>query len=131
MQFNGYKKQQYPLWTLMPLLSANGELSPVQQHFMKQTRPPEELYDLQADPYEINNLATDPRFDTVRSELAAQLDNWIAETTDMGDTPESSEVTTYWDENMAEKIQAGHGKTRAFARYKRCGLCRMVGKTTC
>ena len=27
-QFNGYKKQQYPLWTLMPLLDAKGEVIP-------------------------------------------------------------------------------------------------------
>ena len=105
MQFNGYKKQQYPLWTLMPLLSANGELSPAQQHFMKQTRPTEELYDLEADPYEINNLAADPNYDTVRNALAAQLDTWIAETGDMGDIPESSEVTTHWDANMAERFR--------------------------
>ena len=131
MQFNGYKKQQYPLWTLMPLLSANGELSAAQQHFMKQTRPTEELYDLQADPYEINNLAADPNYDTVRNALAAQLDTWIAETGDMGDIPESSEVTTYWDANMAERFRQDMEKTRALTRYKRCGLRRMVGKTTC
>ena len=105
MQFNGYKKQQYPLWSLMPLLAERGELSPAQQHFMKQTRPPEELYDLEADPYEINNLATDSHYDTVRSELAAQLDAWITETGDMGEIPESSEITTYWDEHMAESFK--------------------------
>ena len=88
----------------MPLLSESGELSDAQQHFMKQTRPTEELYDLETDPYEINNLATDPGYDTVRSELATQLDTWIAETGDMGDIPESAEVTTYWDENMAERF---------------------------
>ena len=40
MQFNGYKKLQYPLWSLMPLLSANGELTPAQQHFMRQNASP-------------------------------------------------------------------------------------------
>jgi len=110
MQFNGYKKQQYPLWSLVPLLSERGELSPAQQHFTKQTRPPEELYDLTADPYEINNLANDPRYDTVRNELAAQLDAWITETGDMGEIPESSEIMTYWDENMAESFKQGMGK---------------------
>ena len=94
----------------MPLLSASDELSPAQQHFMKQTRPPEELYDLEADPHEIDNLATDPQYETVRNELAAQLDAWIAETDDMGETPESSEVMTYWDENMAESFKQGMEK---------------------
>ena len=107
MQFNGYKKQQYPLWSLMPLLAASGKLTPAQQHFMQQTRPTEELYDIAADPYEINNLAADPEYSTVRSELTAQLDAWIAETGDMGEIPESSAVTTYWDENMAESFKQG------------------------
>ena len=102
MQFNGYKKQQYPLWSLLPLLSEKGELSPAQQHFVQPARPAEELYGLEADPHEINNLAADPDYDTVRRELAGQLDSWIKETGDMGGTPESPEVTAYWDENMAE-----------------------------
>ena len=105
MQFNGYKKQQYPLWSLLPLLSATGELSAAQAHFMKQTRPPEELYHLKSDPFETNNLASDPDYDTVRGELAGQLDTWMAETGDMGDIPETDEVTTHWDENMAESFK--------------------------
>ncbi len=107
MQFNAYKKQQYPLWSLMPLLSKKGELTPVQQQFMQETRPVEELYDLEADPYEVNNLAADSDYGLLCSELAARLDTWMAETRDMGETPEPLAVTTYWDENMAEQFKAG------------------------
>jgi len=110
MQFNGYKRQQYPVWTLTRVLSAKGELSPAQQQFMQQTRPPEELYDLTADPHEVNNLAADERYDTVRSELAAQLNTWIAATGDMGETPEPATGTAYWDEHMAESFRQGMEK---------------------
>ncbi len=101
MQFNGYKKQQYPLWSLMPLLAERDELTPAQQHFLRETRPPEELYDLETDPFEVNNRAADPDYAAVRRELTSQLDRWMTETNDMGEVPESSDITTYWDEHMA------------------------------
>ena len=102
MQFNGYKKLQYPLWTLMPLLAERGELAPAQQSFLEPVRPREELYDLETDPHELNNLAGDPACESVRSRLAARLNAWIAETGDMGERPEPAEVAAYWDEHMAE-----------------------------
>lgn len=105
MQFNGYKKLQYPLWTLIRILAEKGELSEAQQHFLQQTRPAEELYDLQTDPHEVNNLADDKRYDAVRNDLNRKLNAWIEATGDMGETPESDEITTYWDENMMESFR--------------------------
>ncbi|MDE0635498.1 MAG: sulfatase [Candidatus Poribacteria bacterium] len=105
MQFNGYKKLQYPLWTLIRILAEKDELSEAQQHFLQQTRPAEELYDLQTDPHEVNNLADDKRFDAVRNDLNRKLDAWIEATGDMGETPESDEITIYWDENMMESFR--------------------------
>ena len=107
MQFNAYKKLQYPVWTLMQVLAQNGELSPAQRRFVQQTRPAEELYDLQVDPYEVNNLSADKNYDAIRDELNAQLDVWIEATGDLGETQESSTVTTYWDEHMAENFRRG------------------------
>ena len=104
MQFNGYKKLQYPLWTLIRILSEKGELTEAQQHFLKQTRPDEELYDLQNDPYEVNNLAKDNSFNGVRIDLSNKVDEWIAATGDMGETPESEETKNYWDKNMDDSF---------------------------
>ena len=105
MQFNGYKKLQYPLWTLIRILAEKDELSKAQQHFLQQTRPTEELYDLQTDPHEVNNLADDKRYDVVRNDLNRKLDAWIEATGDMGETPESDKITTYWDENMMDSFR--------------------------
>ena len=105
MQFNGYKKLQYPLWTLIRILAEKGELSEAQQHFLQQTRPSEELYDLQTDPHEVNNLAGDKGYAAVQNDLNRKLDAWIEATGDMGETPESDETTTYWDENMMESFR--------------------------
>ena len=105
MQFNGYKKLQYPLWSLINVLAEKGELTEAQQHFIQQTRPREELYDLQTDPYEVNNLAEDNEHKNVRNDLSIKLDAWIEQTGDLGETPESDEVISYWKKNMKESFE--------------------------
>jgi len=47
-------------------------------------RPAEELYDLQKDPYELNNLADDPRFRPLMDSLRKQLLAWMDQQGDKG-----------------------------------------------
>ncbi len=100
MQFNAYKKSQYPLWTLIRVLAEKGQLTDAQQHFVQQTRPKVELYDLQNDPYEVNNIANDQKYENVLNDMQKRLNSWIETTGDMGETHESDEITSYWDDNM-------------------------------
>ena len=63
-------------------------------------RPAEEFYDLENDPYEINNLATDPAYKSELERHQKILEKWISETNDKGQYPESVEalkgVLTQW-----------------------------------
>jgi hypothetical protein len=68
---------------------ADGKLTPKQTPFMADTRPPEELYNLQADPFELHNLAADETQAGTLDQMRAQLDGWIAATNDTGATPEN------------------------------------------
>ncbi|MCH8289959.1 sulfatase [Candidatus Poribacteria bacterium] len=104
-QFNAYKKNQYPVLTLMQVLHAQGLLSPEQARFMASKRPAEELYDLQHDPHELHNLVEDEECEAVRNELRSRLDQWIIETGDMGEIPEGAEVVAYWDNQMAGQFE--------------------------
>ncbi|MCE9527818.1 MAG: sulfatase [Planctomycetales bacterium] len=67
-------------------LAFAGALNKTQMTFMSRTKPPEELYDLENDPYEINNLATSASAEHQRElkEMSAALDKWIVETKDLG-----------------------------------------------
>ena len=89
LQHSGYKKLQYPVETLMRSLHDQGQWSSL---ILAKERPPEELYDLKADPWELVNLASDieqqERLGTFRKQLA----RWIVETKDLGEIDESLTV---------------------------------------
>lgn len=69
-------------------LDAAGELNAEQALFMRDKKPKEELYDLAADPFELNNLAEAAEHDAKRTELAAALDDWMLSIRDLGIVPE-------------------------------------------
>ena len=72
-------------------LNAQGELDAVQSVFFSSQRPSEELYDLHVDPYEINNLADHPDYQKDLRNHREILHQWMAETNDKGQYPESEE----------------------------------------
>lgn len=69
-----------------------GALTPAQAAFLAATRPPEEIYDLEADPDQVINLATDPRYSAVKQLHSAILDQWLAETGDLGLIEDTDQV---------------------------------------
>ncbi len=88
-------------------LHAAGSLNPLQETILfAPQRAPEELYDVQADPFETRNLAADPSHQATLLALRARLARWQRETRDPG--PESPEV---YEQEMAYQIS----KTRAGA----------------
>jgi arylsulfatase A-like enzyme len=92
LQTNEYKGRQYPVWTLLPQLNAEGKLTPPQAALCAPTMPEEELYDLQIDPYEIRNLAQSPAHQAVLVRLRAALERWIEDTQDQGRELEPPEL---------------------------------------
>ncbi|MFC1737562.1 sulfatase [Planctomycetota bacterium] len=104
-QFNAYKKYEYPLLTLMEVLAKRGELTAEQMGFMAATRPKEELYDLEKDPYELHNLADDSRYRQILKELRSVLNEWIEQTGDQGRIPEDRETIEYWKRQASEEYQ--------------------------
>lgn len=65
-----------------------GDLNEAQAKFW-QDKPVEELFDLQADPDEINNLANSADYRKKTAELRNTLQNWMRETLDLGLLPEA------------------------------------------
>ncbi len=59
------------------------------------SRPEEELYDVEKDPYQLINLASNPSFVIVKEELRKELLAWMEIT---GDPRFDDPKSTYWDE---------------------------------
>ena len=89
-QHSSYKEVQYPMLPLMRMLNAQHKLTPAQASFFAPTKPPEELYDVIKDPWETNNLASNPAHAATLKSLRSRLTAWMKETGDMGGTPETN-----------------------------------------
>ncbi|MCK4919609.1 MAG: sulfatase-like hydrolase/transferase, partial [Bacteroidales bacterium] len=69
-----------------------GKMNEAQALMWSETRVPEELYDLENDPHEINNLANNPNYSKELKKHRKLLENWIKETDDKGQYPETKEA---------------------------------------
>jgi N-sulfoglucosamine sulfohydrolase len=67
-----------------------GKLNPMQRQFFAKVKPPEELYDCQADPHNAENLisSADAATQGRLADLRRALDKWIDDTHDLGAVPE-------------------------------------------
>lgn len=104
-QFNSYKKDQYPVLTLLNVLNMQGGLTPGQARFMSEHRPEFELYDLERDPHETYNLADDPEYAVIRKQLIGEIDHWIQDTGDMGAIPEDAQEIEYQEQAMLDEYR--------------------------
>jgi arylsulfatase A-like enzyme len=89
---NRYKETSYPVWNLLKELHAAGKLTEAQERLCQPTMPVEELYDLEHDPHEIDNLASKPDYQATLERLRGVLEHWIVESNDQGRTPEPPEL---------------------------------------
>jgi hypothetical protein len=73
-------------------MSEEGKLSGPPSLFFSPTKPKEELYDTWADPDEVRNLATDPKYRRTLERMRKALGAWIRTTKDMGEIPEEEMI---------------------------------------
>ena len=78
---------QTPTTRVWKALYDAGRLEPAQRRFWE-TKPAEELYDLEADPDEVNDLAADPRHAATLARLRGALRDHLFAIRDLGFLPE-------------------------------------------
>ncbi len=132
-QMSGYKKLQYPVLTLMAVMNEQGRLEGRQAEWFAESRPAEELYDLENDPDELINLAGDPAQAEKLAEMSAILDEWILQTGDQGADLEGDGAymkdlmagkRAYYEKSMKRRKLDPHLSNRAYLNWwkKELGL---------
>jgi N-sulfoglucosamine sulfohydrolase len=71
-----------PTWASYVAGARAGKLSPEHMRLQQPIRSVIEMYDLEKDPNEFNNLAFDPAHSTLRAELQKKLSDWMHDTSD-------------------------------------------------
>ncbi len=79
MQANRYKEQNYPTWNLVKEWNKQGKLNHDQALFAADVKPIEELYDVNADPDEVRNLALDRSQKQTLQQLRSMVDGFVNE----------------------------------------------------
>lgn len=91
-----------PTMNMILALKEEGKLNAAQSFWFQETKPEEELYDWQKDPFQLNNLANNPEYAETLAKFRGVLENWVAETNDYGAIPEIEMLNEMWNgENSA------------------------------
>jgi uncharacterized sulfatase len=92
-----YRRAHHPIYHLLNILDEQDRLNSAQSYLVEDL-PAEELYDLEADPHEINNLADDPGHQEVLGELRSKLETHLEDIGDQGLEPDSEQITQVFEE---------------------------------
>jgi N-sulfoglucosamine sulfohydrolase len=90
-----YARAKYPGYNTVSILDTYNKLNEVEKTLVFPL-PVEELYDIEKDPHEINNLAYKEEFGDVRKKMEAVLTDWIKEIDDKGFQPDSPEIQKHF-----------------------------------
>jgi len=80
---------QMPTMQAWARLAREGRLDGPPALFMRETKPVEELYDLETDPFEIRNLIDSETHNDVLERMRGALAEWMTTTRDLGLLPEA------------------------------------------
>ena len=108
-----YKMLAFEEWRQ---LNSKGKLNEVQAAFFE-ARPAEQLFDIESDPHEVRNLASDPQYQSVLLDLRKRMLKRIVEMPDLSFYPESMLAAKAFGNpvEFGQKHQAAISKYAAIA----------------
>ena len=97
-------REQMPMMQYLNKLWEAQELETDVAAWFKTPKPAEELYDLEQDPYELNNLTDSLQLKDTLAFLRNSLDQWIIETKDLGEYPEKELIGKWFPEGKPQEL---------------------------
>jgi len=89
-------RDKMPIMQEWRRLHAEGALEGPAKLFFRETKPDEEFYDTQQDPYEIDNRIHWPEHQDRIAQMRRTLEAWIERTGDLGGIPEDELIERMW-----------------------------------
>ncbi|TBN03698.1 DUF229 domain-containing protein [Hyunsoonleella flava] len=89
-------REKIPSMKELLRLKDEGKLNDMQLQWFRDSKPKEELFDCEADPYELTNLADNPEYQEKLKELSAEMDKWLSTVGDNPDLPEEDLIKKLW-----------------------------------
>ena len=109
-------REQMPMMKELNALWETDSLDEKPALWFQTPKAVEEVYNIDLDPYELNNLAFDPEMKEVLEHLRQKLDEWIIETGDLGEIPEQT-LLENWFPNGAVPVLSELQKVDAATEY--------------
>ena len=111
MPYRIYGQHLEYLWLAPSIVSwekayLNGECNETQSAFWK-TKPAEELYDTENDPWEVKNLAADLNYLDVLERMRAANRDWVTRIYDAGFIPEADRIDRAGETPMYDYMRSG------------------------
>ena len=97
-------REQMPMMAEMRLLFKRGDLNENQEIWFRSPQEKEELYDLENDPYELNNLAGNKNQQDTMKHYSELLDRWINSTGDLGEFQEDELIERWLVDGKQPKL---------------------------
>ena len=89
-------RDMFPIMKALWEGQSSATLGPAQSQYFDAPRPRYELYDLEKDPEEVNNLAELPAYAEIKARLIQRLQAWRDDIGDLGNMPELEMVMDMW-----------------------------------
>ena len=103
----GYRNQM-PIMQELLRLKKEGNLTSDQALWFRDSKPNEELFDIQNDPFELHDVSKDPVYTSKLEAMREACDQWIGEINDTGMIPEEVSIANMHPNGSQPKTEVVH-----------------------